>query len=329
VRSPPEPIEHEKTLTLRGALPLIVGLGLLITLLLTWQLRIIADGPGETLHGARPADSYGFDLETCLIPRDELVGTVARKGDIPSMDTPVTMEASRTDPPEGLLGRIRPVKDLIVKGGDRVVGMIIDGTARAYPLWILAAHEVCNDELGGTPIAVTYSPLCDSAVVFDRRVGDETLLLAASGMVYNSNTLLYDRRAGGGGEDSLWCQLQARAVAGPAAKLGKELKVLPSYVVTWSAWRAAYPESTVIAIEPTRTKVYRPNAYFVYFNDPKLRYPVNPRPSQEHPLKTPMVAVREGAEWRVSPAATFDPLRDVQGRPTMYAFWFAWDSIHR
>jgi hypothetical protein len=64
----------------------------------------------------------------------------------------------------------------------------------------------------------------------------------------------------------------------------------------------------------------------VYFNDPRLRYPVNPRPSDAYPLKTPMAAVHDGNEWRVRPAAEFEPLRDVGERPAIYAFWFAWDS---
>lgn len=321
MRSPPEPIENEKILTLRGALPLIVGLGLLITLLLIWQLRIAADAPGDTLHGARPAESYGFDLETCLIPPEELVGTMARKGDIPALRSPRTISAGEADSAGRLEGTFK------LMPGDRVVGVEIGGEARAYPLWILTAHEASNDDVGSTPIAVTYSPLCDSAAVFDRRVDNETLTLAASGMVYNSNTLLYDPREGGATE-SLWCQLQARAVAGPAAKRGAKLNVLPAYLVKWSEWRTKFPQTTVILPDPGRRKHYRPNAFAVYFNDPRLRYPVNPRPSEAHPLKTPMVAVLEGGTWQVRPAAEFQPLRDVQDRPAIYAFWFAWNSTH-
>ena len=101
--------------------------------------------------------------------------------------------------------------------GDLVIGLSLHGEARAYPLEILALHEVCNDTLGGEPILVTYQPLCDSAVVFERRVDGHTREFGVSGLLYNSNLLMYDRHPEQPQDESLWSQLQFRALAGPAA----------------------------------------------------------------------------------------------------------------
>ncbi|MBI5864738.1 MAG: DUF3179 domain-containing protein [Planctomycetes bacterium] len=308
-----------KTITARQALPLFVGLGLLLMLLGFWQYQITSNDPPDALHGSRSVASYGFDLSTCLIPAGELIGTDARKGDIPPLSEPKTMAAAEVIRAGKLMGTYPLLP------GDRVIGVAIAGAARAYPIWVLTAHEACNDQLGDVPIAVTYSPLCDSAVVFDRRVGDETLTFAASGVLYNSNTLLYDRRESGG--ESLWSQLQARAVAGPAAARGETLAILPSALVTWEQWRFAHPETSAILPEPGRRKFYRPNAFATYFADPRLRYAVNPRPSERYSLKTPVVAYRESDRWVVTAASEVDPLRDGRDRPAIFSLWFAWSSL--
>lgn len=325
---PPDdpPIANRKTITLQGALPLIVGMGFLLFLLATWQFRILFDTSTDSVPGARPASSYGFNLEPCLIPHEELIGTIARKGDVPPLNSPKTLSAEKAGQLESAFARFRPVQDPVVKLGDRVVGLNLGGATRAYPLWVLAAHEVCNDILDGVPVAVTYSPLCDSAVVFDRRVGSRVLSLAASGLIYNSNSLLFDDLPNDA-DESLWLQIQARAVSGVSAARGEQLTILPSYLTTWEGWKTAHPHTDVIAREPTRNKFYRPNAFEVYFHDERLRFPVNPRPGARFPLKTPMVALCEKDGWVVHRAADFDALIDLNDRPVIYAFWFAWSSI--
>jgi hypothetical protein len=97
-------------------------------------------------------------------------------------------------------------------------------------------HEAANDVVGGTPIAVTYCPLCNSPLVFDRRVAGRTLEFGVSGLLYESNVLLYDRAASGGAE-SLWNQIQMRAVTGPAARAGQSLRLLPSRAIRTGAAR--------------------------------------------------------------------------------------------
>ncbi len=121
---------------------------------------------------------------------------------------------------------------------DRVIGVEISGDARAYPLRLMRWHEVVNDVVGGEPIAVTYSPLCDSVAVFSRELDGIEVELGVSGLLYNSNTLLYDRRSGPPATP-LWTPARwspgRRTGAGPA-------RLVPARILTtWASWRARHP----------------------------------------------------------------------------------------
>ena len=240
---------------------------------------------------------------------------------------------------------------------DRVVGVVIAGETRAYPERVLQWFEIVNDEIAGVPLAVTLNPLCDSAMVFDRRVGEETLRFGVSGLLYNSNLLMYDRRADAVGE-SLWSQLGARAVAGPAA--GTPLRVLPAALAAWADWLNAHPSTSVIERDPRLLKRYKGTKYGQYFRSEKLMFPVAPAPPPDGPaVKQRIVAVEADgvrAAWPISRIAEqADPSgtwRTTVGsrrlrlhvRPetetvivtaepadppiaVYYAFWFAWHAI--
>jgi hypothetical protein len=116
--------------------------------------------------------------------------------------------------------------------------------------------------------------------------------------LYNSNLLMYDRRLDAAGE-SLWSQLQFRAIAGPAAQRGAELRLLPAVVVRWQDWLVRYPGTTVLAPDRDRLRVYE-NTYGGYFGSDRLRFPVEPLPpAGAWRLKTPILAVRTGPRWHV------------------------------
>ncbi|MFC7078788.1 DUF3179 domain-containing protein [Halorussus caseinilyticus] len=108
-----------------------------------------------------------------------------------------------------------------------------DREVRAYPVRILHYHEIVNDELGGDPIAVTWCPLCGSAVVYDRGVGDRVLEFGVSGKLADDDLVMYDR-----GTDSEWKQSLGEAIAGELA--GESLRVRPSSVTTYERFRAEY-----------------------------------------------------------------------------------------
>jgi hypothetical protein len=127
---------------------------------------------------------------------------------------------------------------------DDVVAVEVAGEARAYPVRYLHYHEIVNDTLAGTPIAVTWCPLCGSAVVYDRRVGGERAEDAASfgvsGKLADDDLVMYDRTT-----DSEWKQSSGRCIAGPHK--GAELRILPAALTTWSAFREQYPDGSVLA----------------------------------------------------------------------------------
>ncbi|MCZ2401397.1 MAG: DUF3179 domain-containing protein [Phycisphaerae bacterium] len=263
--------------------------------ILAWQLIwfVLPVSGSRAVGDGRDVDSYGFHLDDCLVPRERLVAAGFPKDGLRALLDPPPISTQEMD--EQRLGR-----GSFLTPADRVIGVEIAGQARAYPLRIMIWHEVANDTLGGLPILVTCNPLCDAAFVFDRRVEGETLEFGVSGLLYNSNLLMFDRR-GSPGDESLWSQMQARAVAGPAARRGAELRLLPCALTTWKEWRSAHPQTDVLRPDPARKQVYKREAYSTYAASPRLQFPVAPLPSvPETQLKAPCIGLRvAGGAWRV------------------------------
>jgi len=298
------------------------------------QIRgIVRSGRIAAVGDGRNVASYGFDLTTCLVPRATLVAAGMPKDTLEPLNMQYLLTAAQVDS----LNAAERGKYLVPD--DLVIGVVIGGVPRAYPTRVLDWHEVTNDTLGGRPIAVTWHPLCGSSVVFDRRVAGETLTFGQSGLLTNSNLLLYDRRDDTA-DESLWSQLQARAVAGPAAGSvagpaagpagvrGDSLIVLPHVLTSWSRWRAAYPQTTVPLPDPSRRKSYARRPYGSYEGSDLLRFPVAPLPPPAgHRYKSRIRAERRGGGWdvefvdvREEPAGP----RRGPALPTVYAYWFAW-----
>ncbi|MDY6764458.1 MAG: DUF3179 domain-containing protein, partial [Halobacteria archaeon] len=112
----------------------------------------------------------------------------------------------------------------------------------AYPLRILNWHEIVNDNFDG-PLLVTYCPLCGSGVTAIREVDGEETIFGVSGLLWNSDLVMYDKKT-----ESLWSQILATAVRGP--KTGEKLDLLPSTLTTWSEWKDSYPDSKVLLPPP-------------------------------------------------------------------------------
>ena len=110
------------------------------------------------------------------------------------------------------------------------------GEARAYPLQILMWHELVNDQIGDLPLLVSYCPLCNSALVFDRRVDGKVYDFGVSGMLRNSDMVMYDRQT-----DSLWQQIGGDAIVGTMT--GKKLKLLHSQTVSFENFARTFPRA--------------------------------------------------------------------------------------
>lgn len=129
-----------------------------------------------------------------------------------------------------------------LRAHDEVLGVEIDGQARAYPLNVLNRHEVVNDDFGD-PLLVTYCPVCRSGVVADRRVDGEAHTFGVSGLLYGANLVLYDEET-----ETLWSQLWATAIRGEL--VGERLDLLPARTTTWRRWHEEYPDTEVLLPPP-------------------------------------------------------------------------------
>lgn len=138
-----------------------------------------------------------------------------------------------------------------------VISLAIEGDARAYPLRVLIWHEIVNDTVGGRAVAVTYCPLCNSALVFDRTLDGRVLDFGTTGKLRNSDLVMYDRQT-----ESWWQQFTGEAIVGTLT--GKSLKLVPSRLEAFGRFRARYPEGQVLVPNNPGMRQYGANPYVRY-----------------------------------------------------------------
>ncbi|MGI9012899.1 MAG: DUF3179 domain-containing (seleno)protein [Phycisphaerales bacterium] len=311
-----------KMLTFRGG-----GWILLVAAFVTVAIALLIVLQARSGQQRHPMIMNSVDLVTAIVPAETIIDA-SDPNVLRPLDFPALIEGSDVQQ----VNEEQRGKYLV--SDDRVIGVVINGEARAYPIRMLDWHEVVNERIAEQDIVVTYNGLCDSAVVFARPVDEngDTLLFAASGKVRNSNLLLIDRPADDpqasvsnatSYKPSLWSQLEMRAIAGPAAQDGRTLEVVAAAVMPWSDWLAQHPDTLVLAPnpDPARTRQYKRRTYGQYFDSEVLHFPVNPLPPDKTPkrrLKTNIIAVPDDAGiWhvfavdelmkRASPAATWSP----------------------
>ncbi len=258
----------------------LIPLALCVTL--GFVLAVWSTAWGQGLR--RISMDNGFDLSYSVVPREEILSGGPPKDGIPALTNPRLLAAKEA-------GYLYP-KDL-------VLGVEFGGEARAYPLRILVWHENANDEVGGVPIAVTYCPLCNSAFVFDRRIGGQVREFGVSGLLWNSNVLLYDRQPDPS-KESLWSQVKMAVVTGPAARAGLRMKFLPSELTTWREWTERHPTTTVLSDRTGYARNYGHSPYESYFATDRLMFPA--RGGRKSPErfrnKEPMVLVQVGEKLK-------------------------------
>lgn len=278
----------------------------------------------------------GFDLRGALVPVEAIEQGGPPRDGIPSIDRPRFVDAVSSG----------------LKEGDRVLGLARGGIARAYPVRILNWHEVVNDRLGSEAVVVTYCPLCGTGMAFDARVGGkEATSFGVSGLLYNSDVLLYDR-----GTESLWSQILEQAVAGPLK--GGKLTSVPLTHTSWADWRSRHPRTEVLSTDTGHSRDYDRDPYAGYDAVQRLMFDVQHR-DERLPLKEWVLGVRVTGRAKAYPFSALSrrvdatgrfadrlggvPLTirfdgthrtaeafDVDGRPlpSLMAFWFAWVAFH-
>jgi len=203
---------------------------------------------------ARPQKALErFDTSNAIIPRDRILAGGPPPDGIPSIDKPKFVNVVAVD---------------FLKKNDEVIIYTQADQTRIYPFRILVWHEIVNDQFGDQSIAVTYCPLCGTAMVFDRRLDGAVLEFGVSGLLYNSDVLLFDRQT-----ESLWTQLGRKCVSGKHA--GKKLGWLASKQMTWAAAKEKYPNAQTLSLETGYQKKYDGEAYASYKSSPRNSFPVN------------------------------------------------------
>jgi len=189
-------------------------------------------------------ESWRTDFSSSTVPFAEIVDVIPRDA-IPSIDAPEFLPAGAS----------------AIPGNEPVVAFELNGDARAYPLRILMWHEIVNDVVGGRPVAVTYCPLCNTSVVFDRRLDGEAVTFGTTGKLRHSDLIMYDR-----GGHSWWQQFNGEAIVG--ARAGGKLDALPSALISLDMFRARWPEGRILVADPRRAGNSGANPYVRYDSTP-------------------------------------------------------------
>jgi hypothetical protein len=186
---------------------------------------------------------WGTNWSKHTIDYDELLSGGPPRDGIPSIDRPKFVSAGEA-------------ADWLADN-EPVIALEIEGDARSYPLQILTWHEIVNDVVGGVPVIVTFCPLCNAAITFDRRVGGQVYEFGTSGLLRNSDLVMYDRTT-----ESLWQQLTGEAIVGDM--VGRRLKFLSSSLVSFDDFRQAYPRGKVLSRDTGHNRDYGRNPYTGY-----------------------------------------------------------------
>ncbi|MDE2155069.1 MAG: DUF3179 domain-containing protein [Xanthomonadaceae bacterium] len=276
----------------------------------------------------------GFDLAGALVPMSQIESGGPPKDGIPAIDQPRFVTADNAH---------------FLHADDRVLGVERNGIAKAYPVRILNWHEIVNDTFGTEPIVVTFCPLCGTGIAYVSRVDGKPLDFGVSGLLYNSDALLYDRQT-----QSLWSQILAEAVSGPLK--GTRLTAVALAHTSWDDWRHRHPDTLVLSTDTGFVGDYTRDPYASYVHSRTLMFPVARR-SGRYPPKEPVIGIEVDGKFKAYPFAELARVKggevtdtlggktltirydsaqrtgtvfDAQGReiPSITAFWFAWYAFH-
>lgn len=278
------------------------------------------------------SETFGFDENApAQVPLSELIQGCPARDCIPAIENPRFVSADNAD---------------FLADDDIVLAISVDGVHRAYPTSILSRHEIVNDTIAGQPIAITYCPLCGSGAAFSRRIDGEVTTFGVSGVLHNSDLVLYDRAS-----NTLWAQVIGRGIVGKRS--GENLTSVPLTQVEWKAWREQHPDTQVLSTDTGFDIAYTANPYGDYTSSDKVLFPLSNRDTRIHPkmvvfgmqISDASLAVTdeylranphfetELAGEKLVIARAADGMvnasrADGSVVPAIRLFWFAWASFH-
>jgi len=268
-------------------------------------------GGGATEDSSGPAgqalrvstDGWRTDFSKHSVPLSEFRSGGPPRDGIPPIDEPKFVSQDEAD--EWLADR-EPV--LVVEQG---------GRARAYPTQILVWHEIVNDTFVGRPVAVTFCPLCNSALVFDRRLDGRELTFGTTGNLRKSDLVMWDRQT-----ESWWQQFSGKALVGELT--GEQLEILPSQTLSWKDFRAKFPAGDVLSRDTGNERDYGRNPYDGYDRPDEQPFLFDGETDDRLPAKERVAAVFLGDETVVVPFSRLreEPIAEfeVAGAPVVVLF---------
>lgn len=276
----------------------------------------------------------GFDLANSTIPVSKILSGGPPRDGIPSIDKPIFIKAQRA---------------IFLKPEDRILGITVKGESRAYPIKILNWHEIVNDIVRGEPIVVTFCPLCGSGMVYSANITGKTHQFGVSGLLYNSDVLLYDRQT-----NSLWSQILSKAISGK--QVNKTLINIPTSHTSWAEWKKKHPDTKVLSTKTGFNRNYNRTPYGGYTKNGTIYFPLEFKSKKYHP-KERVLGISINGKHKVYPFSElakikrtsltdtfagkklqieFDSsnrdgvIKDSSGKiiPSVNTFWFAWYAFH-
>lgn len=189
----------------------------------------------------RPAGEWATDFSITTIDMSEIIDVIG-PDQIPSIDNPIFAPASA---------------EVNIPGNEPVVAFSHNGVSRAYPLRLLMWHEIVNDTIGGLDVAVTFCPLCNTSLVFERTLDGKAVTFGTTGKLRHSDLIMYDR-----GEQNWWQQFNGEAIVGKRA--GQKLTALPSFLISFDLFLERFPDGEVLQPDPRRGRALGTNPYVNY-----------------------------------------------------------------
>ncbi len=199
-------------------------------------------------HGAHadPArwqrEGWRTDFARSAIDWSEIMSGGPPRDGIPSIDEPQFVPVA---------------KEKTLSATEPVITLLLGTDARAYPLRILIWHEIINDTVDGRPVTVTYCPLCNSSIVFDRVIDGKAVTFGTTGKLRNSDLVMYDRAT-----QSWWQQFTGEAIVG--ALTGRKLKMIPSRIQSFAEFARDFPAGRVLVTNNANFRPYGRNPYVGY-----------------------------------------------------------------
>jgi len=219
---------------------------------------------------AKFGDIFDTDFSKTSVDLDLLLSGGVGKDGIPALDDP----------------EFEPIASSTIAKDTLGIYIEINGEQKFYPYNILVWHEIINDSIGGQRVAITFCPLCGTAIAYDPTVNGETLKFGVSGLLYESNLVMYDRST-----ESLWRQALGEAVVGE--RLGSKLELLPFQLITLEKTLEKHPDTMIMTTNTGYSRNYERTPYGNYNESEEIYFPVSNKDAR-YPAKEIFYIVRRG-----------------------------------